>query len=379
MSAAAFFAPGALARGLRRAVGGLCGLRRLRRLRRGLLRHESGFRQAGDAGSGSLRPRARARGRCSRPRAPWRAVRVCGGGLRRRSARELDGERARARRVRRATRCARCSDASTCYGTTTAPVEKSWFPFSGDASGKRERRFNHGINLPCTSCETKKSYVGAFCNARCTPPCFSLACTPTPKGLDLLFRQVPRARRGCGRDCDGAFVAGRAGIAFRGRGLGGIRRRAVHARLLQRRGGPRRGVLRGDRGRRAAGAAVEARPRAGRGAAGVNTFVKLEGPDDVAVVVPHTLHFGDVEHLDYTATVHEALAVQTAGSPMTPRPAGRSSASGLGVGIGRLRRFHLERACARHAVPRKAIPSWLVWLAHHADRPRSRASCPSCW
>lgn len=51
----------ALARGLRRAVGGLCGLRRLRRLRRGLLRHESGFRQAGDAESGSLRP-ARVRG-----------------------------------------------------------------------------------------------------------------------------------------------------------------------------------------------------------------------------------------------------------------------------------------------------------------------------
>ena len=63
----------------------------------------------------------------------------------------------------------------------------------------------------------------------------------------------------------------------------------------------------------------------------MNTFVKLEGPDDVAVVVPHTLHFGDVEHLDYTATVHDALAVQTAGSPMH-RPDRFGKAGGVGTG-----------------------------------------------
>ena len=46
-------------------------------------------------------------------------------------------------------------------------------------------------------------------------------------------------------------------------------------------------------------------------------FVKLEGPDEVAVIVPHTLHFGAVEHLDYTVPVQEALAVQASESPMT--------------------------------------------------------------
>ncbi len=92
----------------------------------------------------------------------------------------------------------------------------------------------------------------------------------------------------------------------------------------------------------------------------MNTFVKLEGPDDVAVVVPHTLHFGDVEHLDYTATVHDALAVQTAGSPMH-RPDRFGKAGGVGTGDfgGSDSSAHAHAA----AVPRKAISGWLVWLA----------------
>ena len=92
----------------------------------------------------------------------------------------------------------------------------------------------------------------------------------------------------------------------------------------------------------------------------MNTFVKLEGPDDVAVVVPHTLHFGDVEHLDYTATVHDALAVQTAGSPMhRPDRFGEAGGAGKGDFGGSTSSAHAHAT----PVPRKAISGWLVWLA----------------
>ena len=94
----------------------------------------------------------------------------------------------------------------------------------------------------------------------------------------------------------------------------------------------------------------------------MNTFVKLEGPDDVAVVVPHTLHFGDVEHLDYTATVHDALAVQTAGSPMH-RPDRFGEAGGAGTGdFGGTTGSHSTHAHIE-PVPRKHISGALVWLA----------------
>ena len=47
------------------------------------------------------------------------------------------------------------------------------------------------------------------------------------------------------------------------------------------------------------------------------TFVKLEAPGEVAVIVPHSLHFGAVEHLDYnSADMSERLAVQESESPM---------------------------------------------------------------
>ena len=45
----------------------------------------------------------------------------------------------------------------------------------------------------------------------------------------------------------------------------------------------------------------------------VPTFVKLDSPDEVAVIVPHGLHFNDVEHIDYTALADRdaGLAVQS--------------------------------------------------------------------
>ena len=95
----------------------------------------------------------------------------------------------------------------------------------------------------------------------------------------------------------------------------------------------------------------------------MNTFVKLEGPDDVAVIVPHTLHFGDVEHLDYTATVHDALAVQTAGSPMhRPDRFGEAGGAGTGDFGGTTGGSHSTHAHAA-PVPRKHISGALVWLA----------------
>jgi hypothetical protein len=57
-------------------------------------------------------------------------------------------------------------------------------------------------------------------------------------------------------------------------------------------------------------------------------FVKLEHPAEVAVIVPHTLHFGDVEHLDYTELVdsNSRIAVQASESPMpSHRPPSTSS------------------------------------------------------
>ena len=102
----------------------------------------------------------------------------------------------------------------------------------------------------------------------------------------------------------------------------------------------------------------------------MKTFVKLEGPDDVAAIVPHTLHFGNVEHLDYAATVHDALAVQTAGSPMhrpdryvrtgTSTP-GHASTSKDGFG-----EFDTSYSTAHSRVtptPRKHIAGPLMWLA----------------
>ena len=66
------------------------------------------------------------------------------------------------------------------------------------------------------------------------------------------------------------------------------------------------------------------------------TFVKMEHPAEVAVIVPHTLHFGEVEHLDYTALVDGSnnrlsrLAVQASESPMAGhRPPSTSSLNDL--------------------------------------------------
>ena len=103
----------------------------------------------------------------------------------------------------------------------------------------------------------------------------------------------------------------------------------------------------------------------------MNTFVKLEAPDDIAVIVPHTLHFGDVEHLDYTATVQDALAVQTAGSPMH-RPNASSSgmsnptSTSLPTGKGGFDYPpNMESAHAQNTPNERAagISGWLVWLA----------------
>lgn len=94
-------------------------------------------------------------------------------------------------------------------------------------------------------------------------------------------------------------------------------------------------------------------------------FVKLEGPDEVAVIVPHTLHFGAVEHLDYTVPVQEALAVQASESPMTRPTSGSQLASGLGVGDradeGRPR-TGIEGGDAVTGGS-GATPSWVVWLS----------------
>jgi hypothetical protein len=106
----------------------------------------------------------------------------------------------------------------------------------------------------------------------------------------------------------------------------------------------------------------------------LNTFVKLQSPDDVAVIVPHTLHFGDVEHLDYTATVQDALAVQTAGSPVhRPRNGGVQSgtASGSGGATASGTRTGFEShppmdgfgVTHTHNQRPAAISGWLVWVA----------------
>ena len=76
----------------------------------------------------------------------------------------------------------------------------------------------------------------------------------------------------------------------------------------------------------------------------VPTFVKLDSPDEVAVIVPHGLHFNDVEHIDYTALADRdaGLAVQSssadtqaAESPMhagSPMRLNKSSLLGAVVG-----------------------------------------------
>ena len=76
----------------------------------------------------------------------------------------------------------------------------------------------------------------------------------------------------------------------------------------------------------------------------VPTFVKLDYPDEVAVIVPHGLHFNDVEHIDYTALADRdaGLAVQSssadtqaAESPMhagSPQRPNKSSLLGAVVG-----------------------------------------------
>ena len=76
----------------------------------------------------------------------------------------------------------------------------------------------------------------------------------------------------------------------------------------------------------------------------VPTFVKLDSPDEVAVIVPHGLHFNDVEHIDYTALADRdaGLAVQSssadtqaAESPMhagSPQRPNKSSLLGAVVG-----------------------------------------------
>ena len=96
----------------------------------------------------------------------------------------------------------------------------------------------------------------------------------------------------------------------------------------------------------------------------VASFVRLEGPDEVAVIVPNELHFGDVEHLDYAAPVQDPLAVQSSESPVNRAPSAHANFAGLGAegkdgsGPGPGRR------CLGSAAP----PSGLA--RHHAHRPR---------
>ena len=90
----------------------------------------------------------------------------------------------------------------------------------------------------------------------------------------------------------------------------------------------------------------------------VASFVRLEGPDEVAVIVPNELHFGDVEHLDYAAPVQDPLAVQSSESPVNRAPSAHANFAGLGAegkdGSG---------PGPGSAVSSAAAPAYLVWLA----------------